>query len=88
MVCPTGRKGPCNVHGITYSITCMECAKDNKQEKIYIGERSRNTCTRSKAHLTSSVMKDESSVLWRHSKDRHDLTYATVWLLVTGQLLK
>ena len=59
------------VHGITYSITCMECAYDNKKEKINIGETLRNAYTRGKEHLKSLAMKEENSVLWRYSKDKH-----------------
>ena len=40
MVCLNGGKGPCDVHGITYSITCMEWANSNEKENIYIGETS------------------------------------------------
>ena len=45
MVCLNGGKGSSDVHGITYSITCMECANSNEKEKFYIGETSRNAYT-------------------------------------------
>ena len=33
MVCLNRGKGPCDVLGITYSMTCMECASSNEKEK-------------------------------------------------------
>ena len=61
--CLTGGKGPCDVHGIIYSITCIECTNNNGRESIYIEETSHTAYTRDKKHLTSLARREESSVL-------------------------
>ena len=71
MVCLNGGKCPCDVHGVTYSVTCMEWAISNEKEKISIGETSRNAYTRGKEHLVSLARK-ESFVFWEHSKEKHN----------------
>ena len=85
MVCLNGGKGPCDVHGITYSITCMECANSNEKEKIYIGETSRNAYTRGKEHLASLSRREENSVLWKHSKEKHNGSIPQFCMSVKGQ---
>ena len=85
LVCINGGKGPCDVHGVTYSVTCMECVNTNGQEQIYIGETSRNAYTRGKEHLASLARKEESSVLWKHSKDKHNGRIPRFCMSVMGQ---
>ena len=63
MVCLNGGKGPCDIDGITYSVTCMECANSNEKEQIYIAETSRSAHARGKDHLASLARKEESSSL-------------------------
>ena len=85
MVCLSGGQGPCDVHGITYSITCMECANSNEKETIYIGETSLNAYTRGKEHLASLSRREESSVLWKHNKDKHNGSIPQFCMSVAGQ---
>ena len=85
MVYINGGKGPCDVHGVTYSVTCMECVNTNGKEQTYIGETSRNTYTRGKEHLASLARKEESSVLWKHSKGKHNGRIPRFCMSVMGQ---
>ena len=55
----------CRKEGIVYQIECDEC-KD-----IYIGESARNGFTRGKEHMQTYKNKCKSSIMYRHSKDKH-----------------
>ena len=55
MVCCTEGKGPCDAHGVTYSITGTECIDDNDKERVYIGETLRSTYTRGKEPLVKNT---------------------------------
>ena len=63
-VCKSGGKS-CRKEGIVYQIECDEC-KD-----IYIGESARNGFTRGKEHMQTYKNKCKSSIMYRHSKDKH-----------------
>ena len=73
------------MHGITYSVTCMECTNNNEKEKICIEETSPNVYKTGKEHLTSLVRKEESSVLRRHNKDKCNGHILQFCMSVTGQ---
>jgi len=67
MICKTSkRKGRCRKEGVTYEIVCKAC-----KEK-YIGESGRSAWARVNEHIYDYKMKRESSVLWRHCKERHE----------------
>ena len=67
LVCATGkRKGMCRKEGVTYEIICCEC-----RDK-YIGETGRSARARTSEHMNDLKMKRESSVLWRHCKEKHE----------------
>ena len=85
MVYFNGGKGPCGVNGITYNVTCMKCTNSKEKYYIFIGETSSNACKRSKEHLSSLARKAESSVLWRHSNDKHNESITQFCMSVTGQ---
>ena len=63
-VCKSGGKA-CRKEGITYEIECDEC-KD-----VYIGESARNGFTRGKEHINAYRNKHKSSVMFRHSTEKH-----------------
>ena len=66
-VCKTSkRKGLCRKEGVTYEIICDEC------RERYIGETGRTARARTKEHLNDLRMKRETSVLWRHCREKHD----------------
>ena len=56
-----------------------------KKEKIYIGETSCNAYTRGKEHLASLSRSEESSVLWKHSKEKHNGSIPQFYISVKGQ---
>ena len=66
-VCMTSKKkGMCRKEGVTYEIVCCKCGDK------YIGESARCARTRTKEHLNDLKLKRESSVLWRHCREKHD----------------
>ena len=66
-ICTTsGKKGRCRKEGITYEIVCCKCGDK------YIGESGRSARARTKEHVSDLKMKRESSVLWRHCREKHD----------------
>ena len=65
LVCTTGGRGPCRNTGITYELVCQVCHHQ------YIGEISRSAYTRGKEHLRALEQREETSVMWRHSCDKH-----------------
>ena len=85
MVRCTEGKGPCDAHGVTYSITCTKCINDNDKERVYIGETSRSAYARGKEHLTSLSRKEEGSPLWKHSIEIHEGHVPGFCMSVTGQ---
>ena len=67
MICKTSRKkGFCRKEGITYEIVCKDC------KERYIGETGRCGKERCKEHAEELKKKKESSVLWRHCREKHD----------------
>ena len=67
MICETSRKrGMCRKEGVTYEIVCKKCGEK------YIGETGRNGYARMKEHKNDYDNKRESSVMWRHCKDKHE----------------
>jgi len=66
LVCRTDGKGNCHSTGVTYELVCKVCC--NK----YIGETSRSACTLGREHLNALERREEISVMWRHSCDRHE----------------
>ena len=67
MLCKTGdKKRLCRKEGITYEIMCRAC------KERYIGETGRCGKERCKEHAEELKKKKESSVLWRHCKEKHD----------------
>ena len=66
-ICETSKvKGLCRKEGVTYEIMCKAC-----KEK-YIGESGRSAWARVNEHVYEYRMKKESSVLWRHCKEKHE----------------
>ena len=58
--------GNCRTNEIVYEITCKQCGN------VYIGESSRNGHTRSIEHMEQMLRNDESSVLMRHRREKHN----------------
>ena len=58
--------GNCRTNEIVYEITCKQC------DNVYIGESSRNGHTRSIEHMEQMLRNDESSVLMRHRREKHN----------------
>ena len=65
LVCSTGGKGSCRSTSVTYELVCQVC------RHTYIGETSRSAYTHGKEHLRALEQREESSVMWRHSRDKH-----------------
>ena len=66
VICKTsGKKGLCRKESITYEIVCKAC------KERYIGETGRCGKERCKEHAEDLKKKKESSVLWRHCKEKH-----------------
>lgn len=78
LVCSTGGKGPCRSTGITYKLVCQLC------RSRYIGETARNAYTRGKEHLRALEQREQSSVMWRHSCEKHDGNVPGFTMNVTG----
>ena len=78
LVCRTDGKGSCRSTGVTYELVCQACC--NK----YIGETSRSAYTRGREHLNALERREESSVMWRHSCDRHGGNIPEFVMNVTG----
>ena len=78
LVCTTGKKGPCRSNGVTYELVCQLCRHK------YIGETSRSAYTRGKEHLRALEQREQSSVMWRHSRDKHGGNVPGFTMNVTG----
>ena len=78
LVCSTGGKGSCRSTGATYELVCQVC------HHKYIGETSRSAYTRGKEHLHALEQWEESSVMWRHSCDKHGGDVLGFTMNVTG----
>ena len=70
LVCETGGRGSCSKDGVNYEITCVGCEEADRGG-IYHGESSKNGFTRGKKHLEDFDRRAESSVIWRHCRERH-----------------
>ena len=67
MVCLTGKKkGLCRKEGVTYEIKCEACGEH------YIGETGRCANSRLREHMRDYRMMKESSVLYRHCREKHE----------------
>ena len=64
-VCASDKKYQCRKESAVYEITCTGC------KGRYIGETSRTTYSRASEHMADYEAKRESSVLWRHCRERH-----------------
>ena len=62
-MCTTGGKGSCGKKGITYSITCNNCA-ERTIVRVYHGETSKNAYTHEKMHSEDLDRKIDASVMW------------------------
>ena len=78
LVCSTGGKGPCRSTVVTYELVCQLCRQK------YIGETSRSAYTRGKEHLRTLEQREQSSVMWRHSCEKHDGNVPGFTMNVTG----
>ena len=78
LVCSTGGNGPCRSTGVTYELVCQLCRQK------YIGETSRSAFTRGKEHLRALEQREQSSVMWRHSCEKHDGNVQGFTMNVTG----
>ena len=78
LVCSTGGKGPCRSTGVPYELVCQLCRQK------YIGETSRSVYTRGKEHLRALEQREQSSVMWRHSCEKHDGSVPGFKMNVTG----
>ena len=78
LVCSTGGKGSCRSTGVTYELVCQVC------HHKYIGETSRSAYTRGKEHLRALEQREEGSVMWRHSCDKHGGDVPGFIMNVTG----
>ena len=79
LVCSTGGKGSCRSTGVTYELVCQVC------HHKYIGETSRSAYTRGKEHLRALEQREEGSVMWRHSCDKHGGDVPDFTMNVTGR---
>ena len=66
LVCSTDGKGPCRSTGVTYELVRQLCRQK------YSGETLRRAYTRGKEHLRALEQREQSSVMWRHSCEKHD----------------
>ena len=71
-------KGLAEVPGVTYGLVCQLCRQK------YIGETSRSAYTRGKEHLRALEQREQSSVMWRHSCEKHDGSVPGFTMNVTG----
>ena len=83
LVCTTGGKGSCGKEGVTYSITCNNCA-ERDVVRVYHGETSKNAYTRGKKHLEDLDRKIDASVMWRHCRLDHNSELQDFTMSVTG----
>ena len=58
---------------------------ENNKMNTYIRETSRNAYTRGKEHLSSLDIRDDGSVMWKHSKEKHDSHIPNFCMSFTGQ---
>ena len=65
LVCSIGGKGSCRSIGVTYELVCRVC------RHTYFGETSRSVYTHGKEHLRALEQREQSSVMWRHSRVKH-----------------
>ena len=78
LVCTTVGRGPCRNTGISFELVCQVCHHQ------YIGETSRSAYTRGKEHLRALEQREETSVMWRHSCDKHGGDVPSFTMNVTG----
>ena len=68
LVCGTNGKGNCRASSVTYELKCSSCGD------VYVGETGRNAYVRGKEHLRAMDKEQESSVLHKHHRDKHQCT--------------
>ena len=78
LVCNTGGKGPCRSVSVTYELICQLCRHK------YTGKTSRSAYALGKEHLRALEQRKESSVMWRHSCEKHDGNASSFTMNVTG----
>ena len=78
MVCRSDGKGKCNASGITYELVCQRCGDK------YIGETAGSAFSRGKEHLMAMEKKDETSVMYRHAKQKHQGQVPQFTMNLTG----
>lgn len=78
LVCMTEGKGNCRSSSVTYELKCTSCGD------LYVGETARNAYVRGKEHLTAMDNKHESSVMYRHLKEKHNEQITNFTMNVTG----
>ena len=83
LICETGGRGSCSKSGINYEISCIGCEEQGREGR-YHGESSKNGYTRGKQHLEELGRRAESSVIWRHCKERHDGEIPDFKMNITG----
>ena len=67
MVCSGEGKdrGRCRTENVEYRIRCSVCGNE------YLGETGRNAYSRGRDHQNALNKKHKSSVLWRHTNEKH-----------------
>ena len=83
LICEKNGRGSCSKDGINYEISCVGCEEDNHGGK-YHGESSKNGFTRGKKHLEEFDRRAESSVIWRHCRERHGGEIQDFKMNITG----
>jgi len=78
LVCSTGGKGPCGSTSVTYELVCQLCRQK------YIRETSRSAYTCRKEHLRALEHREQRSVMWSHSCEKHDGNIPGFTMNVTG----
>ena len=72
-------KGLAEVYtGVTYELVYQLCRKK------YIGETSQSAYTRGKEDMRALEQREQSSVMWRHSCEKHDGNVPGFTMNVTG----
>ena len=64
-----GAGGDCEGGWVNYELECQLCPDDSKS--VYIGESSRNLCTRSKEHLSRYRGGNNNSFIKKHQESKH-----------------
>ena len=82
-MCETGGRGSCSKDGINYEFNCIECEKIGSGG-FYHSESSHNGYTRGDNHTKELDREDKSSVLLRHSSEKHGGVIPDFQMNITG----